>query len=88
MGFIKWSSRELELIKVSITTPLLTKKKIVRFGQVLLLTIPTMQGCQKILSSRRIRDSSRHVFPGGAGRGTRITIDINSSIQVSSSCQT
>ena len=41
-----------------------------------------MQGCQKILSSRRIRDSSRHVFSGGAGRGTRITIDIVQSMLV------
>ena len=30
---------------------------------------------KKILSSRRIRESSWHVFPGGAGRGRHITID-------------
>ena len=41
-----------------------------------------------ILSGRRIRESSRHVFPGGAGSGRHITIDVDSSIQVSSSCQT
>ena len=43
---------------------------------------------KNILSSRRIREGSRHVFPGGAGRGRHITIDMNSSNQVSSSCQT
>ena len=30
---------------------------------------------KKILSSRRIRESSWHVFPGRAGRGRHITID-------------
>ena len=43
---------------------------------------------KKILSSRRIREDSRHVFLGRAGGERHITIDINSSIQVSSSCQT
>ena len=31
MGFINWSSPELESIKVSITTPLLTKKRLAGF---------------------------------------------------------
>ena len=48
----------------------------------------TCRVVKKILSSSRIRESRRHVFPGGAGSGRHITIDINSSIQVSSSCQT
>jgi len=43
---------------------------------------------KRILSSRKIRESSRHVFPGRAARERHITIDINSSIQVSNSCQT
>ena len=43
---------------------------------------------KNILSSRRIREGSWRVFPGGTGRERHITIDINSSIQVSSSCQT
>ena len=45
---------------------------------------------KKTLSSRRIREGSRHEFPGDVGSGRHITIDIyiNSSIQVSSSCQT
>ena len=30
---------------------------------------------KKILSSRRIRESSWYVFPGGVGRGRHITID-------------
>ena len=43
---------------------------------------------KKIFISRRIRESSRHVFPGRTARGRHITIDINSSIQVSTSSQT
>ena len=31
---------------------------------------------KKTLSSRRIREGSRHVFPGSASRGRHITIDI------------
>ena len=43
---------------------------------------------KKILTSRRIREGSRHVFSPAAPVGKDITVDINSSIQVSSSCQT
>ena len=51
-----------------------TRKKLYSlFGSERAKAIPRV--VKKILSSRRIRESSWHVFPGGVGRGRHITID-------------